>query len=182
MSAAFASLGDECGFGKTIDYSVSESLETVTTCTPQIWDLIDNNDGFARTLTVYIDADNQGYSDLGTETTHTIEIQCTSKKLSVLIYSDPIGIYPSTDLQGFGVAQARIDNGKIANYSYVGLKDSSGIFVVNAKTLTSAILKGKTKVSFKINSSIQNATVANFAISNLAKYASRFKSAGCPLK
>ena len=60
--------------------------------------------------------------------------------------------------------------------------DSSGIAIWTPKTLTTAMLKGKRQVAFKIASSIQADTVANFALADLSKYVNKFKSLGCALK
>jgi hypothetical protein len=146
------------------------------------WGVISSDDGFSKSYTIYKNAINVGYSDFGTENTYSIEIQCENKKLEVLVYADPIGIYPTTDLSRIGYAQVKIDSGKISKYKYLSLKDSSGIGIWSPKTLTTAMLKGKRQVAFKIASSIQADTVANFALADLAKYVPKFKSLGCPLR
>jgi hypothetical protein len=146
------------------------------------WGVISTDDGFSKSYTIFKNAINSGYSDFGTENTYTIEIQCEKKKLEVLVYADPIGIYPTTDLSRIGYAQAKIDSGKIARYKYLSLKDSSGIGIWSPKILTSAMLKGKRQVAFKIPSSIQADTVANFALADLQKYVNKFRSLGCSLK
>ena len=162
---------------------VAYAEDTMSEATETTWGLISTNDGFDKTLTVYKDGDNYGIDDYGDEITYTAEIQCSKKKLTFMIYSDPIGIYPSTTFSSIdGYALAKIDSGKILKYPYIALKDSSGIFFSSPKTVTTAILKGKSKFSFKIPSSIQNATVANFSIGDLSSYAGKFKSLGCPLK
>ena len=151
--------------------------------TDTTWGLISSNDGFDKKLTVYKDGDNFGLDDYGDEITYTAEIQCSKKKLIFMVYSDPIGIYPSTTYTSIdGYALTKVDSGKIVKYSYIALKDSSGIQFRTPKPLTTAILKGKKTFSFKIPSSIQNDTVANFSIGDLASYASKFKSLGCPLR
>jgi hypothetical protein len=150
--------------------------------TESSWGVISSDDGFSKSYTIYKNAINVGYSDFGTESTYSIEIQCEKKKLEVLIYADPIGIYPTTDLSRIGYAQVKIDSGKILKYKYMSLKDSSGIGIWSPKTLTTAMLKGKRQVAFKISSSIQADTVANFALGDLSDYVSKFKSLGCPLK
>ncbi len=104
------------------------------------------------------------------------------KETSVLVYSDPIGMYPTSDLNRVGYAQVKIDSGKIVRYKYVALKDSSGINIWSPKLLTTAVLKGKRQVAFKIPSSIQADSVANFPIKNLASYVTKFKKLGCTLK
>jgi hypothetical protein len=146
------------------------------------WGAITSDDGFSKSFTIFKNASNTGYSDFGTENTYSMEIQCEKKKLEVLVYADPIGIYPTTDLSRVGYAQVKIDSGKIFKYKYLALKDSSGIGIWTPKTLTAAMLKGKRQVAFKISSSIQADTVANFALADLSTYVSKFKSLGCSLK
>ena len=161
-------------------YAHAEDIYTDETETT--WGVISSDDGFSKSYTIYKDALNVGYSDFGTENTYSMEIQCEKKKLEVLVYADPIGMYPTTDLSRVGYAQVKIDSGKISKYKYLSLKDSSGIGIWSPKTLTTAMLKGKRQFAFKIASSIQADTVANFALADLSKYVNKFKSLGCPLK
>lgn len=153
-----------------------------TEATKDSWGAISSNDGFSSSYTIYKDADNTGYDDSGTEITYTIEFQCKSKSLTVLVYADPIGIYPTTNLSGYGVALGRIDSGKIVKYNYFGMKDNSGIGLTAPKVFTTAALKAKQKIAFKIPSSIQADAVANFSIGNLSSYVSKFKNLGCQLR
>ena len=146
------------------------------------WGIVASDDGFTKKYTIFKTALNSGYSDLGTESTYTIEIQCEKKKLGVIIYADPIGIYPTDDLSGIGYALVRIDSGKIIKHKFQKMGDSSGIALWTPKTLTSAMLKGKRQAAFKIASTIQADTVANFALADLSNYVNKFKSLGCSLK
>jgi hypothetical protein len=162
---------------------IAVAEETYVEATDSTWGVISSNDGFDKKLTIYKNGDNYGIDDFGDDIDYTIEIQCSKKKLVVLVYSDPIGIYPTTTFTSIdGYALAKIDAGKIVKHPYIAMKDSSGIQFKSAKTVTTAILKGRKTFSFKIPSSIQNDTVANFSIGNLASYVSKFKSLGCPLK
>ena len=157
--------------------------DTYEEATDATWGLITRDDGFDKKLTIYKDGDNVGLDDYGDEITYTAEIQCSKKKLNFLVYSEPTGIYPSTTFTSIdGYALGTVDSGKIVKYPYLSMKDSSGIFFKTPKTVTTAILKGKKTFAFKIPSSIQNDTVANFSIGDLASYVSKFKSLGCPLK
>jgi hypothetical protein len=157
--------------------------DTSTDATETTWGIISTNDGFDKTLTIYKDADNVGVDDYGDAINYTTEIQCTKKKLTFMVYSAPIGMYPTTTYSSIdGYALTKIDSGKIMKYPYVALKDDSGIFFTSPKTVTTAVLKGKRSFSFKIQSSIQAASVANFTIGDLSSYAIKFKSLGCPLK
>jgi hypothetical protein len=162
--------------------SQASAEETYTEDTESTWGVISSDDGFTKTFTIFKNSSNVGYTDLGTENTYSIEIQCQQKKLNVLVYSDPIGIYPTDDLSGIGYAQVKVDSGKISKHKYVSLKDSSGIGLWTPKVLISSMLKGKRQVAFKIPSSVQADTVANFALGNLSSYVNKFKSLGCPLK
>ena len=146
------------------------------------WGVITSDDGFSKTFTIFKNAINTGYTDFGDDITYSIEIQCEKKKLEVLVYSEPLGIYPSTDFSLIGYAQVKIDSGKVAKYNYMALKDSSGVGIWSPKLLTTAMLKGKKQVAFKIASSIQADTVANFALADLSSYVPKFKSRGCSLR
>lgn len=159
------------------------AVESYEEATESTWGLISSDDGFDKKLTIYKDGDNYGIDDYGDDIEYTIEIQCSKKKLIVLVYSDPIGIYPATTFTSIdGYALARVDTGKIVKHPYIAMKDSSGIQFKSPKTVTTAILKGKRTFSFKIPSAIQNDTVANFSIGDLGTYVSKFKSLGCSLK
>jgi hypothetical protein len=161
----------------------ANAADSFVEATDYSWGVISNNDGFDKTLAIYKDADNRGITDYGDDITYTAELQCTKKKLTFMVYADPIGIYPVTSYTSTdGYASAKIDNGRILKYPYISLKDSSGIFFKSPKTVTAAILKGRDTFSFKILSSVQENTVANFSIGDFASYASKFKSLGCPLK
>ena len=163
-----ANEGDDCGFGK---------LDLVDgDCMDYFWDEIDNNDGFSRRYTIYIDGDNT--DDDGND--YFMEVQCSAKKLTVLVYTDPVGMYPDTNRSGLGTALVRIDGGKIKNYTYTRMSDSSGIALKSPKVLTSAMLKGRVKIAFKIPA-IYGYQVANFAISDFSSYQATFRSRGCPL-
>jgi hypothetical protein len=165
-----------------LPHTQAHAEDIYTDETETSWGVISSDDGFSKSYTIYKNAINAGYSDFGTENTYSMEIQCEKRKLEVLVYADPIGIYPTTDLRGVGYAQVKIDSGKISKYKYLAMKDSSGIGIWTPKTLTTAMLKGKRQVAFKITSSIQADTVANFALADLSKYVNKFKSLGCALK
>ena len=154
--------------------------DTFSEATESEWGVISTNDGFEKSYTIYKDGDEQGYDDM--LITYTIEIQCTKKKLSVLIYSDPLGMYPTTTFSSIdGYALTRVDSGKINKFSYVALKDYSGIALLNDKQFTTAILKGK-KFAVKVPSNVQNDTVAKFSVADLSSHSAKFKSLGCSLK
>jgi hypothetical protein len=154
--------------------------DTFTEATESEWGVISTNDGFEKSYTIYKDGDEYGYDDM--LITYTIEIQCTKKKLSVLIYSDPLGMYPTTTFNSIdGYALTRVDSGKINKFSYVALKDYSGIALLNDKQFTTAILKG-TKFAVKVPSNVQNDTVAKFSVADLSSHSAKFKSLGCSLK
>ena len=156
--------------------------DTYIEATETTWGEITSDDGFSKSFTIFKESSNVGISDYGDDIEYSIEIQCEQKELTVLVYADPIGIYPTNDFNRVGYGLVKIDSGKIVKYKYVALKDSSGVNFWSSKLLTSNMLKGKRQVAFKIPSSVQNDTVANFQIGNLASYSSRFKSLGCPLK
>lgn len=166
---ALANEGDDCGFGR---------LELADgSCMDYFWTEINSNDGFSKRYTIYIDGDNTDRDD----NNYFMEVQCSAKKLTVLVYTEPVGMYPDTNLSGYGTALVRIDGGKIKNYTYVRMSDSSGISLKSPKVLTSAMLKGGTKLAFKIPA-IDGYHVANFAISDFSSYQATFRSRGCPLR
>jgi hypothetical protein len=182
LLVATVSVGIAITLAFSIQYS-AVAADTYTEATDSTWGVITSNDGFEKTLTIYKDGDNTGTDDFGDDITYTTEIQCTKKKLTFMVYSDPIGIYPTTSFTSIdGYALTKVDSGKIVKYAYIALKDSSGIQLKTPKPFTTAILKGKRAFSLKIPSSIQNDTVTNFLIGDLASYVTKFKSLGCPLK
>jgi len=161
----------------------ANAKDSYTEATKSTWGTISTNDGFVKTFTIYKYGNNVGIDDYGDEISYTMEIQCSKKKLVVLVYSEPIGIYPTTSFTSIdGYALTRVGSGKVVKRPYIAMKDYSGIQFKTPKPLTTSILKGKSTFSFKIPSSIQNDTVAKFSIGNLPSYASKFKSLGCPLK
>ena len=145
------------------------------------WGSIYSDDGFEKVFTLYKNSDNFGVNEYGDDVVYTVEIQCSKKKLSVLVYGDP-DIYPETGLGFKGTAQMKVDQGKIAKHSYTVLRSYSGVSFNSPKTITKAILSSRETFSFKIPSSIQSDAVANFSKLDVASYASKFKSLGCPLK
>ena len=145
------------------------------------WEVINNNDGFSKTFTVTRDSEDLDTDEYGNAITHTIEIQCTNKKLGLLLYSSSPGIFPKTNLSNLGAGSFKVDSGKVTTFSYVAMNDQSGVSALYPKTLTTSILKAKKSFSFKVLSGVQGPTVANFVVSDIKKYISKFKSLGCPL-
>ena len=145
------------------------------------WGSIYSDDGFEKVFTLYKDSDNYGVTEYGDDVVYTVEIQCSKKKLSVLVYGDP-DIYPETGLGFKGTAQMKVDAGKIVKHSYTVLRSYSGVSFNSPKTITKAILSSRDTFSFKIPSSIQSDAVANFSKLDFVSYVSKFKSLGCPLK
>ena len=168
-----ANEGDDCGFGKIL-HSYDDDLNAL--CMDNPWQEIVNNDGFSSRYTVYIDGDNT--DDDGND--YFIEVQCSARKLSVLVYTEPVGMYPDVNRRGIGTALVRIDGGKIKNFTYRRMKDSSGISLVAPKVLTSSMLKGSSKLSFKIPA-IYGYQVVNFALNDFNSYQTTFKNRGCSL-
>jgi hypothetical protein len=140
------------------------------------------DDGFSKSYLIYKYSTESTYDDFDVASSYNLEIQCEDKDLAVLVYAGPIGIYPSSGLDQIGVAQVKVDSGKINKYKYVVTRDNAGIVIYSPKVLTTALIKGKRQVAFKIPSSIQNDAVAVFKLGNLSSFVSKFKSMGCPLK
>jgi len=150
--------------------------ETETT-----WGSISSDDGFKKTFTIYATQDNEAYDDYGDPIEYTIEVQCSKRRLSVLVYGDP-DIYPETGLGFKGTAQMKVDSGKITKHYFTTLKDYSGVAFNTPKTITSAISKSKETISFKIPSSINADAVMTFSKKNFNSYIVKFKALGCSLK
>ena len=140
------------------------------------------DDGFSKSFLIYKYSTESIYDDFGVASSYNIEIQCEDKDLAVLVYAGPIGIYPSSGLDQIGIAQVKVDSGKITKHKYVVTRDNAGIVIYSPKVLTTSLLKGKRQVAFKIPSSIQNDAVAVFKLGNLLSFVPKFKSLGCPLK
>lgn len=149
--------------------------------TENTWGTVSVDDGFVKRFTIFKTADNVGYDDFGDAIEYTIEVQCSKKKLSVLVYGDP-DIYPETGLGFTGTALMKVDSGKIVKQKFTVMKDYSGVSFNSPKTITTAIYKSKETFSFKIPSSIQNDAVANFSKLDFSSYVNKFKSLGCLLK
>lgn len=156
---------------------------STTSKTPNVapWEVINHNDGFSKTFTLTRDSEDSDTDEYGNSITHTLEIQCTNKKLGLLLYSSSPGIFPKTNLSNLGTGSFKVDAGKVTTFSYVAMNDQSGVSAVYPKTLTTAILKAKKSFSFKVLSEVQGPTVANFVIADIKKYLSKFKSLSCGL-
>ena len=145
------------------------------------WGSISSDDGFEKTFTIYSTQENAAYDDYGDAIEYTIEVQCSKRRLSVLVYGDP-DIYPETGLGFKGRAQMKVDSGKITKHYFTTLKDYSGVAFNTPKTITSAISKSKETFSFKIPSSINADAVMTFSKKNFNSYIVKFKALGCSLK
>ena len=159
--------------------SIAEDQYTEETETT--WGSISSDDGFEKTFTIYATQDNEAYDDYGDAIEYTIEVQCSKRRLSVLVYGDP-DIYPETGLGFKGTAQMKVDSGKITKHYFTMLKDFSGIAFNSPKTITSAISKSKKTVSFKIPSSVNADAVMTFSKNDFNSYLAKFKTLGCNLR
>jgi hypothetical protein len=175
---------DACGFGYVLIPAaydeVTDTYADADSCEKSTWTWLSNNDGFSSSVAVYIDADVTSYED-DIEVTTTLQIQCRNRRLNVYVSTDPLDMYPDTNLRGVGTAQVRIDSKKIQNFTYEKQSDYSGVLFSNSKKLTTAILSGKSKIRIKIGG-INGYNVSAFPKGDLASYASKFKKKGCPLK
>ena len=97
-------------FGSSIQ-PIAYAADTYTEATESTWGVITNDDGFVKTITIYKEGDNTGSDDFGDDITYTTEIQCTKKKLTFMVYSEPIGIYPTTSFTSIdGYALTKVDS------------------------------------------------------------------------
>jgi hypothetical protein len=165
-----ANKGDVCGFGEIL-YGYDAASNAL--CTDNPWQVIVDNDGLYIVYTT-----GEFTDDMGND--YFIEVQCNARKLSVLVYTEPIGMYPDVNRRGVGTALVRIDGGKLKNFTYRRLKDSSGVSLVSTKALTSSMLKGKSKLFFKIPAPFYQ--VVDFSLFGFSSYQSAFKARGCSLK
>jgi hypothetical protein len=156
---------DDCGFGK-IDFGYPD-------CPDNYWSEFEEDDGFSRTYTISIDGDNTRSDG----SMYWMEVQCSARKLSILVYSDDL--IPVTNRRGLGTALVRIDRGRIDSLTYKNW-NNSGISIQSPKKLTGAMLRGGTKLAFKIPT-IYGPEIANFAMADFSAFASRFRRSGCPL-
>jgi hypothetical protein len=155
--------------------------EEYTEETETTWGSISSDDGFEKKFTIYATQDNEAYDDYGDAIEYTIEVQCSKRRLSVLVYGDP-DIYPETGLGFKGTAQMKVDSGKITKHYFTTLKDYSGIAFNSPKTITSAISKSKKTLSFKIPSSVNADAVMTFSKNDFNSYLTKFKTLGCSLR
>jgi hypothetical protein len=178
-SSVHASSEDSCGFGFVLSpgdtrYGIAD------TCDKSTWWWFTDNDGFTSFISVLMDADVTSYEE-DIEVTTTMQISCQKRQLAVSVFTDPLDMYPDTNLRNVGTAQVRIDSKKVQTFSYVTMSDYSGVAFLSPKQLTTAILSAKSKVRIKIGT-MNGYNVSAFAKSDLGAYSNKFKKKGCALK
>ena len=176
---ANASSGDDCGFGKTLSYDTNSDGSTALVCTPITWDLTDTSDAFSHSFILDIRADEIG-GTVYVDSLYHLTLECNSKKLSVVVSSAPLDLYPNSNLQGVGSASVKYDNGKVGTFSYHDLQNFSGFYFLTPQVFTQSLITAKSTVALKVNT-LDGPDVMTFPIADLASYISKFSSAGCSL-
>ena len=108
-NAVHATEGGGCGFGRIL---FSYDAASNPLCIDNPWQVIVDNDGL---YIVYIDGEFR--DDMGND--YFIEVQCSARRLSVLVYTEPGEMFPDVNRRGIGTALVRIDGGKMKNFSYL---------------------------------------------------------------
>ena len=189
---------DDCGFGQSLNYDTGEGLWVYNekednytlpdgTVVGDVSDLVDNegqcapttwiddskNDGFGRQFSVSLSSDEEGP---GANSYESIEIFCIKKRLSVYIWID----FPVT--RGWnGVAQLKMDSGRVKNVGYGVNNSFDGLFLTSPKSFTKSFLAADSRATFKVKT-LRGAKVLAYPKADLRSYESKFKSLGCPLK
>ena len=176
-SSAVASTYDGCGFGSIAEDYDPESGDPM--CAPMNWTLDDSSDAFSKSFNLQQDADEVNSSGSIDIYYHLI-FGCEAKKLSVIVYSAPLDMYPRTALNGSGSGQVKFDSGKVSTFAYRHLSNYSGFYLTSPKTFAQSLLNAKTKVAFKV-SNMDGPLVMTFAKADLKDYLTKFSKAGCSL-
>ena len=189
---------DDCGFGRSLYYEsgdglwvyneiddnytlpdgsvvddVSDLVDDEGQCAPTTWIDDSRNDGFGRQFSVSLSSDEEGP---GANSYESIEIFCFKKRLSVYIWID----FPVT--RGWkGVAQLKMDSGRVKNVGYTVNNSFDGLFLDSPKSFTKSFLAAKSRATFKVNT-LRRAKVLAYPKADLSTYESKFKSLGCPLR
>ena len=112
-SSAVASTYDGCGFGSIAEDYDPESGDPM--CAPMNWTLDDSSDAFSKSFNLQQDADEVNSSGSIDIYYHLI-FGCEAKKLSVIVYSAPLDMYPRTALNGSGSGQVKFDKADLKDY------------------------------------------------------------------
>jgi hypothetical protein len=113
---------------------------------------------------------------------YRVDIECKNKKLEFFVSGFDLPIDGKVDSKGYGITQVKIDAGKGTNFKYMSSDETYSIKILSPKSLTTALLKGNKKVTFKVESSSMGNQIIDISIGDLKKYEVKFKSLGCPLK
>ena len=189
---------DGCGFGQSIHYETGEGLwvynekddnytlpdgsvvddvshlvDNEGQCASSTWIDHSENDGFGRQFSISLSSDEEGP---GANSYESIEIFCVKKRLSVYVWVD----FP-VSRGGKGVAQLKLDSGRVKNVGYTVINSFDGLFLDSPRSFTKSFLVAKSRATFKVKT-LRSAKVLAYPKADLRSYESKFKSLGCPLR
>jgi hypothetical protein len=164
-----------CNFGQTSDEFVTDG--DTTSCRKSTWHYEAYDDGFNTGFFVMIQADYDDTAwDLAEDDsylTRWLTISCQKRKVSVSVdaqFPDNVGY--------FGNAKYKIDNKKPVSFRYQVSSPFDAIYPTNTKSLLSALVTAKTKISFETYT-LMGSEIISFPIGNLNVYRKKFALNGC---
>lgn len=146
------------------------------TCSP-VWLDWSSNDGFTKYAQLGVVSSNSDYRS-GIPVKYYLDIICSSKRLHVHVYSDPLGIYADSNMYGNGSGQVKFDNQKPSSFKYERDDNMDGVWVSNVDAFIKKFMKAKSTVSFKI-SGIDGPAIATFPKTDFIYGVSSLRERGC---
>ncbi len=146
------------------------------TCSP-VWLDWSSNDGFTKYAQLGVISSNSDYRS-GIRVNYYLDIICIAKRLSVHIYSGPLGIYADANIYGNGSGQVKFDNRKPSSFKYERDKDMDGVWVSDASAFMKKFMTAKSTVSFKILG-IDGPAIATFPKTDFNYGISSLRENGC---
>ena len=173
LTTGFVASANAATFGCEVGYELNPATNT---CEP-FWLDFSGNDGFTRTVQVAILSSNNSYSS-GFKTTYYLEVICQARKLSVIFYSGPIGLYADANLYGNGTGQVKFDNARPLKLRYQRSSDLEGVYFTDAKNFVKRLAKARSNVSVKVFG-IDGPAIGTFPKANFSSYVNKIRSGGC---
>lgn len=146
------------------------------TCSP-VWLDWSSDDGFTKYAQLGVISSNSDYRS-GIRVKYYLDIICSSKRLSVHVYSGPLGIYADSNIYGNGSGQVKFDNRKPSSFKYERDDNMDGVWVSDASAFMKKFMKAKSTVSFKI-SGIDGPAIATFPKTDFIYGVSSLRERGC---
>jgi hypothetical protein len=169
--------GANCSYGEQQYYDETLSGYSMTECVPARWEFSKYDDGFDTGLTLSMDEDSEGWSELTTNPSKRsyILMSCFYKRLSVSVRVD----YP--DSVGFnGSGRLKIDNGSAKSFDYTVSSPFDYVTLASPKKFTQTFVKADKGATFQIFT-LMGVETLSFPIGDLANYQKEFANAGCSL-